>query len=191
MGKSSSGGASRSGTCGARPSHPHLNTLVAEAGNGAVAVFHATGVNHLNFGPAAGRFFTLCDDGALRAFDLAVGRPSTPVNGHEYLGWTVDASTDGNWLVSSSADERAGLWKFVRAKPLPRLELDQGVVGSAWPGPTNGLASVTTNGDLHCWNPLAPRNTRRFSVGTHGVRVVGAENAGEMVLGRGPALVQG
>ncbi len=180
---------------------PSSEMVVVGSGNGSVTALkaktgqtgwtweHPTGVNWVRFGQDPDVFFTICDDGTLRAFDLALGRPLTPANGHEFFGWTVDASPDGDWLVSSCGSGQAGLWKFVRAKPLPRLELNQSLVGAAWLGASNGLALVTTNGDLHCWNPLEPAPTKRFSVGTNVTRVIGAENSGELVLGRGDGSV--
>jgi WD40 repeat protein len=180
---------------------PTSERLVVGSGSGTVTVRqawtgesirtweHPTGVNWVQFGQDPDVFFTICDDGTLRAFDLTLGRPLTPANGHEFFGWTVDVSPDGEWLASSCGGGQAGLWRFVRPKPLPRLELNQSLAGAAWLGGSNGLALVTANGDLHCWNPLAPAPTKRFSVGTNVTRVVGTENSGELVLGRGDGSV--
>lgn len=174
---------------------PTSECLVVGAGSGTVTVRqartgealwsweHPTGVNSVRFGPDPDLFFTICDDGSLRAFDLTARRPITPPNGHEFFGWTVDVSPDGQWLASSSADGQAGLWKFVRPRPMPRLDLESRLTGAAWLGASNGLALVTTNGDLHCWTPWAPTPTRRFSVGSNVVYVADAGNSEEVVLG--------
>lgn len=100
------------------------------------------------------------DDGVIRLFNAADGKPGLEMKGHAGEVTALRFSEEGDWLLSGSADRSVRLWKVADGTPAGRLDTPHPVSAVLALAADDGPPQlVTAGGDnlLRLWSmPAAP-----------------------------------
>jgi len=133
---------------------------------------HPGGATSADFAADGRRLFTGGYDGAVRAWDVASGRPAEALQGAQGTVWTVDVSPDDKKVAAAGEDKLVRVWTLGSAAPPQQLGGHQRNIWEARFSPDGShLASGSFDNQARIWN-LATGKTERVLKG-HSQAVVG------------------
>ena len=110
----------------------------------------------LAFSPDGGRLASSGDDGTIRFWDVAAGRPIAPVlRGHTGKVSSIAFSPDGKILASGGEDKTVRLWDTATLQRMgaPLTGHESGVTSVAFSTAGRVLASGSYDGSVRLWDP--------------------------------------
>ncbi len=109
---------------------------------------HEGAVNAVAFVPGSGgdRVLSAGDDGVVRLWDIAIGKPLHQFRGHESKVVGLSVSPDGRWAASAGWDRKARIWDLERLTAGPVLEGHRAPV-NAVAFSRDGASVYTASGD--------------------------------------------
>jgi small GTP-binding protein len=140
---------------------------------------HTSAVLRLAVTRDGARAVSASQDGTLRVWDLAAGRPLATLGGHTSHVWAVALTPDGARAVSASVDTTLRVWDLAAGWSLATLQGHSGPVWGVAVTP-DGARAVSASADktLRVWDLTAPSkasytNAKVLFVGDTGVGKTG------------------
>jgi len=136
-------------------------------------VGHESSVSSIRFSPQSDFAVTASDDGTIRTWDVASGRPLQKIE-HDYWVRALDLSPNGKWIASSSLDDTVRLWDASTGEELLKLP-GHGRSGGkrAVAFLAKGTRLATWGGDmnLRIWELPSGKQLREHKIRPGGIRI--------------------